>query len=50
MKKLATRAVRVALTIAILVGLVLFARKVNWTRRGTVSPRRTERFSFSRRS
>jgi hypothetical protein len=31
MKKLATRAVRVALTIAILVGLVLFARKVNWT-------------------
>src|SRR5678816_3458478 len=31
MKKLATRAVRVALTIAILVGLVLFARRVNWT-------------------
>jgi len=31
MRKLATRALRVALTAAILVGLVLFARKVNWT-------------------
>jgi uncharacterized membrane protein YbhN (UPF0104 family) len=31
MKKLATRALRVVLTVAILAGLVLFARKVNWT-------------------
>ena len=31
MKKLATRGLRVVLTVGILVGLVLFARKVNWT-------------------
>jgi uncharacterized protein (TIRG00374 family) len=31
MKKFATRTLRVALTAAILVGLILFARKVNWS-------------------